>query len=244
VAITAWADTHPYEVRTTHYRNRDAYHLRFAPGVPPEIAAIAADAAYNLRSGLDHLMGALVPSTQRDSVYFPIYFQGVWEDASPGENEERTKARGRWKSDTSKLRSEVVAILKGLQPTENRGQQPRLINTFKGLNLIANKDGHQELPLVFSGLQGLRVIWTDAQGNHHIGPADTGDPSIDQKVAEDGAELILPKRAVDVHVAGAPVVAIAISPQEGAIQIPDFFDLALGAYRDRAVGPLAPYVRR
>jgi hypothetical protein len=241
VKIGKWADTHPYEVRTTHYRKRDVQHLRFTSSPPPEIGTIAADFVYNIRSGLDHLMGALVPASERDSVYFPIYFVGVWEDPIPGEDAERTKARGRWKSDTAKVRPEAVAILKALQPPEDTSQT---INTLRAINLIANKDRHQQLPVIFSALEGLRLIWKDKNGRPFIGPTDVGVPEVDRRVAKDGTELHFPKGAVDMHVAGGPVVAIEISPEAGSFQIPGIFDNALTMYRERAVIPLVPYIHR
>lgn len=81
-----------------------------------EIPTIAAGIIYNLRSGLDHFMSALVPKKQRGSVQFPIYFQGVWEEPAGEENEQRAKERGRWRSDTKALAEPVLDILKGLQP--------------------------------------------------------------------------------------------------------------------------------
>ena len=238
VKIDEWASTHPYEVRTTLYRKRKAYHLRFTSNPPPEVSLIAADFVYNLRSGLDHLMSALVPSSRRDSVYFPIYFEGVWEDPVPGEDEEVTKARGRWKSDTTKVRPEAVTILKALQP---KAAGEGVVNTFRVLNVLSNTDRHQKLPVVFSALKGIRLIYTDAQGRRHIGPVDTGEPFIDERIAKDGAELVYPKDAVNVYIAGTPLVAIEISEQ-GNIEIPETFDRALDAYRSRTVAPLAPYV--
>jgi hypothetical protein len=244
LAIAKWADTHPYEVRTTRYRKRDAHHLRFTSSPPPEISVIAADIAYNLQSGLDHLMAALVPAADRDSVYFPIYFQGAWEDPLPGEDVERTKARRRWKSNTAKVRPDAVAILKSLQPPDDGGKGGQTINTFRAIHLIANKDKHQQLPVVFSALRSARLMYRDAQGNRHIGPTDTGIPAIDMAVCKDVAELIFPMGAVDVQIGGAPVVAIEISPEAGNVEIPYVFDLALTAYRERAVEPLAPHIHR
>jgi hypothetical protein len=238
--IAKWSDTHPYEVRATHYGKRDVYHLRFTAAPPPEIGMIAADFVYNIRSGLDHLQGALVPSRRRDKVYFPIYFYGVWEDAVPGEDAERTKDRGRWKSDTEKVRPEAVAILKALQPLEAAGQ----LNTFRVINILSNRDRHREMPVVFSGLTGARLLCRDAHGERVIGPADTGNPILDRMVAKDGAELGYPEGAMDMNIVGAPVVAIEISSDQENVVIPEAFDLALSAYRERAVGALAPYVHR
>jgi hypothetical protein len=241
IEIGKWADTHPYEVSTTHYRKRDVQHLRFTSAPPPEVGAIAADFVYNIRSGLDHLMGALVPSSQRDSVYFPIYFVGVWEGPIPGEDAERTKARGRWKSDSAKVRPEAVTILKALQPPEDTS---KTINTLRAINFISNKDRHQQLPVIFSALGGLRLLWKDAQGKQYIGPTDFGVPALDRRVAKDGTELNFPKGVMDMKVAGAPIVAIEISPEAGSFQIPGIFDNALEMYRERAVMPLIPYIHR
>lgn len=96
-AIDMWAGPHPYEVRTTPYRNRDAFHLAFTEDpINTDIGIIAADLVYNLRSGLDHLAAALVPPKDRDSTYFPIFFHGVWEPAAASDTEQQTKERGRW----------------------------------------------------------------------------------------------------------------------------------------------------
>lgn len=239
VAIGKWADTHPYEVRTTHYRNRDAHHLRFTGSVPPEIGMIAADFVYNIRSGLDHLMASLVPATKRSKVYFPIYFQGVWEDPVPGEDEKRAKERIRWKSDTVKVRPEAVAILKSLQPPEDTREVPDTAHAFGVINKLSNTDRHQRLPLVFMALRGVRLIGI-MNGQPFIGPADTGTPA-DLYIAKDGTELRYPKGSVDMKIAGSPVVAVHV-PQDGDIDVPDVFDTALRAFRERAVFPLSPYI--
>lgn len=56
-----------------------------------------------------------MPKKQRGSAHFPIFFQGVWEDASGEENEQRAKERGRWRSDTKALPEPALAILRSLQ---------------------------------------------------------------------------------------------------------------------------------
>ncbi len=87
-----------------------------------DIPRIAGDILYNLRSGLDHLMAALVPKKRRGSAHFPIFFQGVCEDASGRENEQRAKERGRWRSDTQALPKPALAILRSLQPLDGSAQ--------------------------------------------------------------------------------------------------------------------------
>ena len=67
------------------------------------IPILAADAIYNLRSSLDHLQNSIVPNKRRGHVFFPIYFERVWEPGIPGENEQRSKQRSRWLTDVKGL---------------------------------------------------------------------------------------------------------------------------------------------
>ncbi len=244
VTIGQWAETHPYEVRRGFKGKRDARYLRFTSSPPLELGTMAADFIYNLRSGLDHLMADLVPSAQRCSVYFPIYFQGVWEDPVTGENERCTKQRGRWRSDTANLRPEAAAILKSLQPPEGARQRDEGVHALLLLNRISNTDRHQRLPVLFTALKGFRLLWQDPQGNQHIAPTATGIPADDLRVLQNGAELGFPPGSRNVQVAGAPVVAVRIPDPPRDIEIPGAFDQALHAYRMRVVGPLSPYVHR
>jgi hypothetical protein len=239
IEIDKWADTHPYEVRTTHYRKRDVHNLRFTSQPPPEIGLIAADCIHNLRSGLDHLMASLVPAAKRSSVYFPIYFAGVWDSPVPGEETERTKARGRWNSDTEKVRPEAVAILKSLQPAEGaRDDDDPEINAFLFLNHASTKDRHQKLPLVFSALRGIQLQWKDPEGNTRVDVP----PIRDRDMAQDGAELQYPPGAMEMKVAGTPFVALKIALPNGNVDVREALDLTLTAYRTRVVEPLHPYV--
>src|SRR4051812_19688648 len=98
--VRRFGDTHPYEVREAVVAadGRKVRRITFT-GSPAntDIPLIAADAIYNLRSALDHLMSALVTSKHRSSAVFPVYFAGVWEEAASGENVRRAKQRRRWK---------------------------------------------------------------------------------------------------------------------------------------------------
>ena len=241
VTIAQWADTHPYAVSLSADGKRDSCHLRFTSSPPLELGTMAADFVYNLRSGLDHLMAALVPSAQRRSVYFPIYFEGVWDDPPEGEDEQRTKDRGRWRSDTAKVRPEAIAILKSLQPPKGAPRPGKGVHALLLLNRISNTDRHQRLPVLFTALKGFRLLWQDPLGNQHIGPTDTGTPA-DMRVLQDGAELGFPRGAANVQIGGSPVVAVRILDPPRDIEIPRAFDQALDAYRTRVVGPLSPYV--
>lgn len=243
--IRRWADTHPYE-RVTHVESgKEVQQLHFTSSPPSDVGMIAADFVYNLRSGLDHLMAALVPPNQRDDVYFPSSFQGVWGPDVPGEDAERTQARKRWRTYTKKMRPGAVTILQSLQPAEDaRKDTDPTLNSFLFLNKVSTKDRHQKLPVVFSALSGVRLLWKDPQGNSHIWPDSPADyNAVGGLIAyKDGTELVYPPGAMDMEVAGAPVVAIAVEKPKADVEIPGAFDRALHAYWNRAVKPLSSYV--
>jgi hypothetical protein len=184
-------------------------------------------------------MSALVPAAKRSSVYFPIYFDGVWDDPLPGEDRERTKERGRWKSDTDKVRPEAVAVLKKLQPAEGaRDDGDPAINSFLFLNRVSMKDRHQKLPVVFSALRDIQLIWKDSDGNPHACAADIGG----RDMAQDGAELQYPPGAMDVKVLGTPFVALSIADPESNVEVREALDLCIAGYWNWAVDPLTPYL--
>ena len=83
------------------------FHFTRQPG--DDVAIVAADFVYNIRSGLDHLAPALVPPAHRTSVMFPIFFQGVWDDPVDGENEQRLKERKRWRTTTRHMHPDARA---------------------------------------------------------------------------------------------------------------------------------------
>src|ERR1700733_10054402 len=64
-------------------------------------------------------MAAMVPSKDRDSCTFPIFWRGVWDPRVPGENAQRQKDRHRWLSIAHALPAEAVAYLKRLQPPDD-----------------------------------------------------------------------------------------------------------------------------
>jgi hypothetical protein len=119
--IDSYTSIDPYAVSegVEGTRQRRVRRLAFTEDpASTEIPIIAADAIYNLRSCLDHLMSSLVAPRDRRKTMFPIFFQGVWESPVPGEQRRRAKERARWASDIKTLPDDAVAILKRLQPPD------------------------------------------------------------------------------------------------------------------------------
>jgi hypothetical protein len=238
-AIDAYAATHPYTVRDRieGKKKRKVRRLSFtADPANTEIPILAADVIYNLRSSLDHLMSCLVPSNQRSSAMFPIYFEGVWEACVPGENEQRCKARARWASDTKAISDAALTVLKSLQPADGSGEE---VDLLRLLNKLSNRDRHEKLPVVIGGLSEPRFqfVLPDGTTQSKIG---RGLPP----AFEDHAEIKgIPNDAMDVKIEGVPLVAIRIGEPEGNLRIPGTLRDIVSRIEQGIFPRLAPFVR-
>ncbi len=244
VTVNDYADTHPYTVseRIEGKKNpRKVRRLAFtaSPADTP-IPIIAADVIYNLRSALDHLMSALVAPKDRGSAMFPIFFQGVWEAIVPGENQQRIKERMRWASDIKTLSDDAITVLKGLQPADTAPDDPQT-NLLRFINRLSNRDRHEKLPVLGTGLTHIHVSVTRPDGETLEGVGVRSD----EAALQDNAEIHnIPDDAVKVQINGVPLVAIEGQVQGSYIEIPLWLVNA-AAYIDVQVIPaLAPYVQR
>jgi hypothetical protein len=165
--IERYVMRNPYRVveRAEGRRKPKVHRLEItADPANTDIPRLAGDIIYNLRSAPDHLMSALVPKKQRDGVMFPIYFQGVWEDADEEENDQRKKERSRWRSDTKALPEPVLAILRALQPLDGDEQPADETHVLQTINRLANADDHTRPPVAALGLSDCMVKWTLPDG--------------------------------------------------------------------------------
>jgi hypothetical protein len=157
------AESRPYTITKSREGRRDVHRLEFTRSVVnTETPLIAADAIYNMRSSLDHLMTALSPAGRNP--IFPVYFRGVADPPVDGENNQRIKLRERWTSDTAHLAPQAVEFLKRLQPPDDptHAESPHALRL---LNQLSNKDRHTRLPLVADGVEGLIINWRMTDGH-------------------------------------------------------------------------------
>lgn len=237
--IDRFAGGHPYTVsaRVEGKKKRKVWRLHFtADPANTDIPVIAADAIYNLRSSLDHLMSSLVPRNQRSSAMFPVYFEGVWEAAREGENTQRRKERSRWASDTKALSEPVLAILKGLQPADGGGEEGE-IDLLRLLYRLSNRDKHEKLPVVAAGLSEPVVTVTMPDGSKR---RMIGDPSY--PAFENEADIRnLPDVAVDVEIEGTPAIAIRMGEPVGHLPLPLFLRDIADRIEGDIIAPLLPF---
>jgi hypothetical protein len=157
--LAEFADRHPYEVtRTTDAKGKHTHRFEFTEEPSTDIPLIVGDILYNLRSGFDHLIGALVPRSKRSKVLFPLVTDPVWEiPRTAGENEDLSRSRDKWESLTRKIKHpEAISILQDLQPLTSKQRLP-LMHPLDILNKLSNKDRHQQLSVILAGLDNAKV---------------------------------------------------------------------------------------
>jgi hypothetical protein len=245
--IERWINTKPYTVReSVEGKNQTkVWRLTFTSdpantGIP----ILAADAIYNLRSSLDHLMSSLVTKKDRGSAMFPVFFEGVWEPDVAGENSERLKQRSRWRSDTKTLGPDAVALLKVAQPPD-RSEDGDEANYLRVLNSLSNRDRHTKLPIVAHGLGNFILRWKRPDGTpqHALGlTVDKGG-----FFKNDARISNIPQDAVEVEIAGTPEVAIRVgldgSGRERFLVIPKLLIDTTRLIETNVIPPLMPHVR-
>lgn len=240
-AIDSYADTHPYTVaqRVEGKKQRRVWRLEFtASPANTDIPVIAADVVYNLRSGLDHLICAMVPAKERYSVMFPILFEGVWEAIVPGEDQDRIKQRMRWASVVKTLPNDAVTALKRLQPPDDGGE-PQETHGIRLLNRLSNMDRHRKLPLVAGGLAALRAAYTESDGTQRDRWAN---PATGHTFANHAEIPEIPEDAMNVQIRGVPEVGIQLG-DDRLVVLPESFWRIVEDIEDSVFPALLPFVR-
>jgi hypothetical protein len=231
----------PYTITKAREGRRTVHRLTFTRSVVnTDVPLIAADAIYNLRSSLDHLMTALSPAGRNP--IFPIFFRGVAVPPVDCENDQRIKLRERWTSDTAHLAPRAVEFLKQLQPPDEptNSESPHALRL---LNQLSNKDRHTRLPLVADGVQGLIINWRMPDGGIQQALAR---PDADHLI-EAGAKLSNVPSGAEFEACYGPVhivIKTPLSNEHGAINLPviDFIGNTLDFIRDTVMPGLVPHV--
>jgi hypothetical protein len=238
--LERWLRANPYAVseQPEGRKKRKPRRLVFTSELAAtEVPIIAADAIYDLRSSLDHLMNALVARRDRGSVVFPVYFQGVWDAIVPGESPERIRQRLRWAHDVRTLPAAAVAILRELQPPEDAREQVHLI---EALDRLCDRDRHERLPVAVGGLVDITLRSSMPDGSVLVSHGH-GQP--DSALA-DGAALPVPDDAVAVFIEGTPRIGLCIGDDGRHIEIPARLWDAADLIEAVVIPRLAPFLRK
>jgi hypothetical protein len=240
--LVEFADRHPYEVtRTTDRKGKHIHRFEFTEEPPKDIPLIVGDILYNLRSGFDHLIGALVPRSQRSRVLFPIVTEPVWGIPwTHSENEELRRNREKWESLVKKIKhAEAVPILQGLQPLTSK-RVPPMMHPLDILNKLSNKDRHQQLSVILAGLDqaSVSLVMKGSGQVCRVGVQFSGPYS----GLANGAELPVKDDVAYVKVRGIAVAVVRFDAEKTNILLPARLAQILEWILTEAIGPLYPYV--
>lgn len=212
------------ETYPDHYLAR----LSISPLPERDLAIVAGDVLYNVRSCLDQAAAALVPRKHRRDVMFPIFHEGVWHEESKASGD----AAHRWQKLIGLVHPDAVPVLKGVQPLT--GQET---NGFRMLSALCNRDKHFGALSVDPRLVGaqLRSWYSDGKAGGKDLSEDEGMPN--------GEAVRLDLNVTEFAFNGSIVLVLDAPHLEvpGGFRVPEVFD-ALLAYTRVVLGHLRPYV--
>jgi hypothetical protein len=245
--VAAFVERHPYEVRQTVVDGGEVNSFHFTDDPDPDIPLIVGDILFNLRSGFDHVIAALVKPAHRRNVLFPILHQPVWDiPHQVGENTVLTKERERWDGLVKRLaHPEAIDVLKAVQPLDSRAQPP-MMHPLDVLNWLSNVDKHRQLSVVLTGLDKARSRLV-MRGSGRIVDAEQIIPESSKARSPftgigNGALLPTDPSVKYVKLRGEAVVVVVINQERGNIRVPKELRMILDWLRSEVLAPLTPYV--
>lgn len=228
------------------------YRLRITKKPDPWLAILAGDVVHNLRSGLDHIAVALVPSTRRSKASFPIRTLDPWAREDRRYVFRNPERRRSFNTAVKGMPAAAVAVIKELQPY--RRPLEAGVHILAQLSRLENADKHRQLIPVAAGLTGVTST-VSARGQFLDQPFRTPRHFI-----PDGAQIAhfgwlptppLQPSEVDVKVRGTPLVSIKVVERDltqeqlpGWAPLDELLRHVIDGIRDEVFPPLEPYVRR
>jgi len=248
-----YTNSHPYDVerriKGSRQEKRWDYIVHITEEPRIDTALLFGDFVHNLRSAIDHIFWACIPSKERGThTSFPIETDDPWRVNAEGAFVFDKKRRERFSQQTRGMDDEAVTIVKDLQPykfPEPANMALAMISAFD------NADKHKRLILFGSGIINAHVSLTYPDGQTLSGVRV--DPTI---FHEDGTVLFTVKNVaslppgydkVDVKCRATAVIAIRV---EGDGRASTRSDYPVNEFMDSAVlevasliGLLEPYVK-
>jgi hypothetical protein len=223
------------------------YMLRMETQPDSSLAVIAGDILFNLRSALDHIAVALVPSQRRSKASFPIESEPIWERKYRRFVVRDAERRRRFRDATKGMPEPAVALIKRLQPYHGiaDGVDQDVLYQLSRLN---NADKHRQLVVFLGGL--LHVIYEVNVGGHFARAATSGFKADNTRVFHFIPTAGPIQRSdVKVQISGTPVVGIKVVDPHRQPKAPEGF-MEIGALLEKLLthvpeilDALEPYVR-
>jgi hypothetical protein len=170
-AIRRYTDGRPYEavsvVKTQDNYENTGVHIRITRQPDDELAAIIGDVVHNLRSALDHIVGALAPPERYRSAAFPIIPENLWlRDGNRRFISRDSKARRDYRIRVEGLDPQAKAIILAAQPFHAGDEAKTRPLAF--LNDLENADKHRSLIVTASVISSA---WVNIRAHSWSGTA-------------------------------------------------------------------------
>lgn len=196
--------------RTKNKRTPFVYYLDLDIPEDEMLPVLIGDYLFNLRSALDHIAVANVPSRRKSKASFPIFTADVWAPVPPKcmNAEEVARKQQEWTSKITGMKPKVLAVIKSAQPYVLAAQVRDDVenNALALLSAFENADKHRELVIVAHGLAHPFKGTIDGRVETFPGVAVN-------QMLRNGAILHRSNREVDVQITGSVKIAMARSPQ-------------------------------
>lgn len=215
--IDRYAEQHAYKavhhvggVKCHEHPDCWRYRLQITQEPDPWLAILAGDVVHNLRSALDHIAVALVPSSRRYKASFPIRMEDPWVREN-GRYVAKPETRRSFNTAVKGMPAAAITAIKELQPYKE-GPDAR-IHLLAQLSTLENADKHRQL-IPFAA--GLRRVASKVTARGQVLYQTFPTP---RHFIPDGAQIAhfgwripppLAPSEVNVEVRGTPLVAIKV----------------------------------
>jgi hypothetical protein len=221
--MARYAKGNPYRGERLPRRNRKdnpdvwRFVLRITEQPREQVALSFGDAIHNLRTCLDHIAVAIVPSDRKSHAKFPCLNTDIWRLDAAGDFVCGDEDRMSFEQRVRGMPPEAVAFILEMQPYQ--APQPQEL-ALSVLNRLDVADKHRRLIALVSVVAFPKVTLT-------VRGESVGYTTMHGGLVEDGAEIFtldtspwpgLADEEVQVHVTGAPVVAIEVSEESGHVE--------------------------
>lgn len=192
------------------------YSISIPGAVDQMVPIVAGDCLFNIRSALDHLVCALIPSEDKGPAQFPIFTTDPLRTDSVTGAYRDTNARSRWLSQTRGIPSGPLAIITELQPFNQAGNDTEKAqhHTLAVLSTLQNADKHRELVFSRPGIKQVVVSVPNHLDLYIVGSL------------YDGAVFLAQQESMDVKVEGTFTIPFGIG-QQVRYEYPLMFDMIL-----------------
>lgn len=205
------------------------YALALPAQLDETVPIIVGDLLFNIRSALDHLACALIPSDDKGRAQFPIFTSDPNETDPHTGRWIRPSSKHAWDRQTFGIPSEPLAIIESLQPYKVTRKPGEHIEhyTLAVLSALQNADKHQSLLFSTPAVTKARVF-VDGIEEGGIVPG-----------VKDGAIPVVTDHQVQVKLNGIVTVPFGIRVDVG-YEYPLVFDMILDTVAQQILPQLEP----